>query len=58
MARFGELDVDGRMMLKNKGMRAFSAFGRLSLEGGGHGDELFCSVKHEGFFFTLDYIRF
>jgi len=24
-----------------------SAFGRLRLEGGGHGDELFCSAKHE-----------
>jgi len=34
-------------------MRVCSAFGRLRLEGGGHGDELFCSVKHEENFLSL-----
>jgi len=34
-------------------MRPCSAFERLSLEGGGHGDESFCPVKDEENHFSL-----
>jgi len=57
VARLGELDVDGRLVLKevlkNKGMRVCSVFEGLRLEGGGHGDESLCSVKHEERIFSL-----
>jgi hypothetical protein len=40
-------------------MMACSAHERLSFEGGGRGDELFCSVKHEEYiFFTLEFSNF
>jgi len=34
-------------------MRAYSAFERLRLEGGGRGDVSFCPVKHEETLYSL-----